>query len=100
MSPHVINRCRAALSGRPGQAESPPLHVVVVASIAFLAAACSSEPKAPPSSQPAPSTSQRHAIGQMPTIDMNALLAHTRTLSSDEYEGRAPGTKGEELTVA
>ncbi|HVN08869.1 MAG TPA: M28 family metallopeptidase [Patescibacteria group bacterium] len=27
------------------------------------------------------------------------LLAHIRTLSSDEYEGRAPGTRGEELTV-
>src|SRR5271155_2177889 len=28
-----------------------------------------------------------------------ALLAHIRTLASDEYEGRAPGTKGEQLTV-
>ena len=27
------------------------------------------------------------------------LLAHIRTLSSDEFEGRAPGTKGEQLTV-
>src|SRR6185295_10158451 len=25
---------------------------------------------------------------------------HTKVLSSDEYEGRAPGTRGEELTVA
>ena len=30
---------------------------------------------------------------------MAAVLAHTKTLSSDEFEGRAPGTKGEELTV-
>jgi Zn-dependent M28 family amino/carboxypeptidase len=28
-----------------------------------------------------------------------ALMNHTRVLSSDEYEGRAPGTRGEELTV-
>jgi hypothetical protein len=28
-----------------------------------------------------------------------ALMAHIRTLASDEYEGRAPGTKGEQLTV-
>jgi len=28
-----------------------------------------------------------------------ALLAHIRTLASDEFEGRAPGTKGEQLTV-
>ena len=27
------------------------------------------------------------------------LLRHTQTLASDEYEGRAPGTRGEELTV-
>ena len=33
------------------------------------------------------------------TIDIDAVLAHTKTLSSDEFEGRAPGTKGEELTV-
>src|SRR5258705_13331381 len=38
-------------------------------------------------------------LGQLPTVDSNALLAHTRVLSSDEYEGRGPGTKGEDLTV-
>jgi Zn-dependent M28 family amino/carboxypeptidase len=35
-----------------------------------------------------------------PAIDATALLAHTRTLSSNEFEGRAPGTKGEDRTVA
>ena len=38
-------------------------------------------------------------IGQLPAIDIDALLAHTKVLSSDEFEGRAPGTKGEELSV-
>ena len=38
-------------------------------------------------------------IGQLPSIDANGLLTHTKVLSSDEYEGRAPGTKGEELSV-
>src|SRR5438128_1415976 len=38
-------------------------------------------------------------IGQLPPIDVDAVLAHTKVLSSNEYEGRAPGTKGEELTV-
>lgn len=28
------------------------------------------------------------------------FLAHIRTLSSDEFQGRGPGTKGEELTLA
>jgi Zn-dependent M28 family amino/carboxypeptidase len=48
---------------------------------------------------PAPSTSTHVPIGQLPPIDLDALLAHTKTLASDEYEGRAPGTKGEELAV-
>src|SRR5712691_2901549 len=33
------------------------------------------------------------------TITPDALLAHIKILSSDEFEGRAPGTKGEELSV-
>jgi Zn-dependent M28 family amino/carboxypeptidase len=32
-------------------------------------------------------------------ITASALLDHIRTLSSDEFEGRAPGSHGEELTV-
>lgn len=32
-------------------------------------------------------------------ISAASLLDNIKTLSSDEYEGRAPGTKGEELTV-
>src|SRR5438105_11345963 len=39
------------------------------------------------------------AIAQLPDIDSAAVLAHTKVLSSDEFQGRAPGTKGEELTV-
>src|SRR5215472_500071 len=39
-------------------------------------------------------------LSQMPDVDVNQVMAHTRALSSDEFEGRAPGTKGEELTVA
>ena len=40
------------------------------------------------------------AIGELPDLDMPAVLAHTKALSSDEFEGRLPGSKGEELTVA
>jgi Zn-dependent M28 family amino/carboxypeptidase len=35
-----------------------------------------------------------------PPIDGQAVLEHTRVLASDAFLGRAPGTKGEELTVA
>ena len=43
---------------------------------------------------------QRVPIGELPDVDTDAVLAHIKTLSSDEFEGRGPGTKGEELTVA
>src|SRR5262245_4985428 len=33
------------------------------------------------------------------SVTSDDLLRHIKTLASDEYEGRAPGTKGEELTV-
>jgi len=47
----------------------------------------------------APGAPERTPIGQLPDIDIDAVLAHTKVLSSDEFEGRGPGTKGEELTV-
>src|SRR5262245_35018014 len=53
----------------------------------------------PSANAPALSTSTHIPIGQLPAIDLDALLTHTKTLSSDEFEGRAPGTKGEELSV-
>lgn len=34
-----------------------------------------------------------------PPIDGEAILQHIKVLSSSRFEGRAPGTKGEELTV-
>jgi Zn-dependent M28 family amino/carboxypeptidase len=43
--------------------------------------------------------SRSEAAG-FPAIDRNAVLEHTKVLASDEFEGRAPGTHGEELTVA
>src|SRR4030095_11313074 len=48
---------------------------------------------------PGMSAPPRIPIGQLPSLDTDALLEHTKMLSSDEFEGRAPGTKGEELTV-
>jgi Zn-dependent M28 family amino/carboxypeptidase len=71
----------------------------VFVGLAVIASACSSEPKSVPVTQTAPSVSQHLPIGQLPPLDLNQLLAHTTKLSSDEFEGRAPGTKGEELSV-
>ena len=75
-----------------------PLHsFICMLTLALLVsgAACSTT-----SPQPPAASQERIPIGQLPDIDMPAVLAHTRTLSSDEFEGRAPGTKGEDLTVA
>ena len=33
------------------------------------------------------------------SINAQDIMAHIKTLSADEYEGRGPGTKGEELSV-
>jgi Zn-dependent M28 family amino/carboxypeptidase len=47
----------------------------------------------------APAAPQQVPLAQLPSADPQAILAHTKVLSSDEYEGRSPGTRGEELTV-
>ena len=67
--------------------------------LALVVSACSSEPKSAAPAQLAPPVPVHTPIGELPAIDLNALLVHTRKLSSDEFEGRAPGTKGEDLAV-
>jgi Zn-dependent M28 family amino/carboxypeptidase len=55
-----------------------------------------------PAAAPAGSTSGTRAdlpLSQLPAIDGARILEHTRTLSSDAFEGRAPGTPGEARTV-
>ncbi len=42
------------------------------------------------------------ALKVKPALDAitpDGLLAHIKVLASDEFEGRAPGTKGEELSI-
>jgi Zn-dependent M28 family amino/carboxypeptidase len=56
-----------------------------VVSIAF--AACSG-----PAQAPVP-------VAKLPDINAGAVLTDIKKLSSDEFEGRLPGTKGEQLTV-
>jgi Zn-dependent M28 family amino/carboxypeptidase len=57
-----------------------------------VAAACSSCSTGAPPSVPL-------KLAAMPPLDSAVMLADIRRLSSDEFEGRAPGSKGEELTV-
>jgi Zn-dependent M28 family amino/carboxypeptidase len=64
------------------------------------AAACSDAKPQPAAEAPPPPVTQHVPIGQLPSIDIAAVLAHTKALASDEFEGRAPGTAGEDRTVA
>src|SRR6185295_12593476 len=61
--------------------------------IVVLAAGCAATPSGPA----APSAPV--AMSELPNINTDAILADIRKLSSDEFEGRAPGSKGEELSV-
>ncbi len=36
---------------------------------------------------------------ELPKVDQGVMLERIRVLASDEFEGRAPGTKGEDLTI-
>jgi Zn-dependent M28 family amino/carboxypeptidase len=65
------------------------------------AAACSgSKPPAPADAPRPAAAAPQLMIGQLPDIDVAAVLAQTKVLSSDQFEGRAPGTPGEEKSVA
>ena len=44
-------------------------------------------------------TVSRDGASESSTITARNLLRHIKVLSADKFEGRAPGTKGEELTV-
>jgi len=66
-------------------------YVLLVVCLCLVACAGSETPAAP---AVADATASR-----FPAINPQKILEHTRVLSSDEYEGRFPGTRGEELTV-
>ena len=71
--------------------------VLPMAALALIAACsgCST----PRQEQP-PAAQTQIPIGQLPDIDMAAVLEHTKMLSSDAFAGRLPGGKGQELTIA
>jgi Zn-dependent M28 family amino/carboxypeptidase len=62
-------------------------------------AGCSRPAEEAASPAPPGNTTAPVAVAKMPPFDAGRMLADIKTLSSDEFEGRAPGSKGEELTV-
>jgi Zn-dependent M28 family amino/carboxypeptidase len=72
------------------------MHARLAAAAALLAlAACASSDQAAAPTAPATDI----AAFQSPPLSSDALIGHVRVLASDEFEGRAPGTHGEELTI-
>ena len=74
--------------------------------VVLLNGACAApvQQTATPTSQatPAQSAQSNFPVELKPALDSvtsDDLLRHTKTLSSDEFEGRGPGTRGEELSV-
>jgi len=63
----------------------------------FLLAACGGAPQADTGGGAALAREEVRAAAE--AIDADQLLARISTLASDEFEGRAPGTVGEERTV-
>ena len=62
----------------------------------LLLVGCTQTAPPPPA---ASSTAAKIPLSAMPKIESAAVMNHIKTLASDEFEGRAPGTPGEEKTV-
>jgi predicted small lipoprotein YifL len=80
--------------------------LLAICSIFVPIAACGRKenPPVPPAASAAPAAGETAPAGlaasAMPSIDPQAVLQHIKVLASDKFEGRAPGTRGEELTAA
>jgi Zn-dependent M28 family amino/carboxypeptidase len=72
---------------------------IFVLILLLFVSACSRPSEQPAAAAPAANTIAPVAVAKMPSFDAARMLADIKTLSSDEFEGRAPGSKGEELTV-
>jgi hypothetical protein len=68
----------------------------LVCLLVAFAAACTSKSETPASQQQPPAAVQM-PLASMPKVDQQKILEHIKVLSSDEFEGRAPGTKGEDF---
>jgi Zn-dependent M28 family amino/carboxypeptidase len=84
------------------------LALLACAGVAALALACQQAPtantnmntNAAPTQQATNYTYPAELKPALDSINKDDLMSHIKTLSSDEFEGRGPGTKGEELSVA
>ena len=67
--------------------------------ITALALTLACEVQTPPSNNSGTASTPAELKAALDSITTNDLLQYTKVLASDEFEGRGPGTKGEELTI-
>lgn len=77
-------------------------HHLTLAAALILLAACGKQPdaEAPAVTAPASTAADNALAPALAQIDAAGLLQHIQVLASDEYEGRLPGSPGEDKTVA
>lgn len=71
----------------------------LLSTVVLLVIACQPVTENRPTETGAAATMPAELKSGLDTITTADLMNHTKALSADEYEGRGPGTKGEELTV-
>jgi len=76
------------------------LHVAILTSV-LLAAGCGGQTEQPASraAAPAAAPAPKIPLAELPKIEPQPILDRIKVISADEYEGRAPGSKGEDLTI-
>lgn len=77
------------------------IHVLVsfAAMLSFAFACTTNTTNLNTNSDAANTTASADLKPALDSITTNDLMQHIKVMSADEYEGRGPGTKGEELTV-
>ena len=73
--------------------------LVVVAGCAALLTACSNSPETTADGSKTAAPAARVAVRDLPKVEAPAILEHIKVLADDSFEGRAPGTPGEDKTV-
>ena len=73
--------------------------MAIVAALLTVSAACNTKAHEQGSAAVSDAAAAPVTAAAAPRIDQRAILDRIKVISSDEYEGRAPGTKGEDLTV-
>ena len=77
----------------------PMRRLLLLSALMACLPACSSKPDTAAPPQLSAAEPAVAPVASLPKIEAQPILEHIKMLASDEYEGRAPGTKGEDLTV-